>query len=129
MRLGMMMAAAVLAAATPVWAQQGGLGLERLRAMDANGDGAITRAEAAAVRGAQFSRLDTDGDGYLSQAERSAAPGGGRLLSRIPDGDSDSRISRAEFMAAPYRGFDRLDADGDGTLSAQELEAARARAG
>jgi hypothetical protein len=32
-------------------------------------------------------------------------------------------------MAAPYRGFDRLDADGDGTLSAQELEAARARAG
>ena len=127
MRLGMMMAAAVLAAATPVWAQQGG-GADRLMAMDANGDGAITRAEAVAARGAQFNRLDADDDGYLSQAERAAAPGGGRLLSRVPDSDGDGRLSRAEMMAAPYRGFDRLDADGNGTLSAQEIETARAGA-
>ena len=127
MRLGMMMAA-VLAAATPGWAQQAG-GSDSVMAMDANGDGAITRAEAAAARGAQFNRLDADGDGHLSQAERSAAPGGGRLLSRIPDGDGDGRLSRAEMMAAPYRGFDRLDADGNGTLSAQELAAARTPAG
>jgi hypothetical protein len=127
MRLGMMMAAAVLAAATPVWAQQRG-GLDRIMAMDANGDGAITRGEAESARGTQFDRLDTDDDGYLSQGERAAAPGGGRMLNRITDGDGDGRLSRAELMAAPYRGFDRLDADGNGTLTAQELEAARARA-
>jgi hypothetical protein len=128
MRLGMMIAAVVLAAASPVWAQQRGGGLDRLVAMDANGDGAITRAEAEAARTAQFNRLDTDHDGYLSQAERAAAPGGGRMLNQLPDGDSDGRISRTEMMAAPYRGFDRLDADGNGTLSAQEIETARARA-
>lgn len=127
MRIGMAAAAAVLAAATPVWAQQGG-GLERLMAMDANGDGAITRAEAQAARRAQFGRLDTDGDGYLTQAERSAAPMGARMLAQIPDPDSDGRVSRDEMMAAPYRGFDRLDADGDGTIGAAEIEAARSRA-
>jgi len=128
MRLGMVIAAAVLAVATSVWAQQRGGGVDMLMAMDANGDGVITRAEAEAARTAQFNRLDTNEDGYLSQAERSAAPRAARMLNRLPDGDSDGRISRAEMMAAPYRGFDRLDADGNGTLSAQEIETARARA-
>lgn len=128
MRLGMMVAAAVLAATSPVLAQQRG-GFERLMAMDTNGDGAISRGEAEAARRFQFGRLDSDADGYLSEAERAAAPGSGRMLNQIRDADDDGRLSRAEVMAAPYRGFDRLDANSDGTLSAEELEAARARAG
>ena len=127
MRLSMMLAAAILAAATPALAQQRG-GLDRLMALDANGDGAVTRAEAQTARRLQFGRLDTDGDGYLSETERAAAPGGGRMLNQIPDPDGDGRISRDEMMAAPYRVFDRLDADSDGTISAAEIEAARARA-
>jgi Ca2+-binding EF-hand superfamily protein len=126
MRLGMMLAAAVLAAATPAAAQQRG---DLVRQMDANSDGTITRAEARAARETFFSRLDTNNDGYLSRDERAAAPRGGRMLRAIRDRDDDCRISRAEMMAAPYRGFDRLDTDGDGTVSAQEIEAARSRAG
>jgi hypothetical protein len=127
MRLGMMIAAAVLTAATPALAQQRG-SLERFMAMDSNGDGSITRAEARAAREASFSRTDTNGDGYLSEAERSAAPGAGRMLNAVPDGNGDGRISRAELMAAPYRGFDRLDADDNDVVSAEEIEAARSRA-
>jgi Ca2+-binding EF-hand superfamily protein len=125
---GLLAAALLLASSGAAWAQTGG-GLQRLRAMDANGDGVITRAEAESARQTQFARLDTDHDGYLSQAERSAAPGGGRMLNMVPDPDADGRISRAELMAAPYRVFDRLDANDDGAISAAEIEAARARAG
>lgn len=127
MRIGLIVAAAVLTAATPVWPQRGG-GLDRLMEMDGNGDGAITRAEARTARGAMFSRLDADGDGHLSQSERSSAGAGARMLNQIPDADGDGRISRDEMMAAPFRGFDRLDTNGDGIVSAAEIEAARSRA-
>jgi Ca2+-binding EF-hand superfamily protein len=51
------------------------------------------------------------------------------MLNMVADPDADGRISRAELMAAPYRVFDRLDANDDGAISAAEIEAARARAG
>jgi hypothetical protein len=37
--------------------------------VDANGDGVINRAEAAAVANLDFAGCDNDGDGYLSRQE------------------------------------------------------------
>lgn len=120
--------AAWLTAAAPAWAQREGA-LDVLLAMDRNGDGAVTRAEAQAARAAMFDRLDADDDGYLTETERSA--GGDRMRRGMAraDADNDGRISRAEAMGQPYRGFDRVDRDHDGVISAQEIETVRALMG
>lgn len=49
---------------------------------------------------------------------------GDRMKAMIEDSDKngDGRISRAEFTG-PERMFDRVDSDGDGILSSEELEA------
>jgi Ca2+-binding EF-hand superfamily protein len=100
-------------------------------ALDANGDGAITRAEARDGRQAMFDRMDTDRNGYLSESERAGARGDRATRQGLGDADSnnDGQVSRAEAMAAPYRGFDRLDANNDDVVSSQELEAVRTRLG
>lgn len=116
--------------ATPALAQGGAGGaIQRLLAMDTNNDGQITRAEAEIGRAAGFDRMDTDHDGALSEAERQVLQG--RMAAGVARGDAngDGQVSRAEFMAMPFIGFDRLDADHNNVLSAQELEVARNMAG
>jgi hypothetical protein len=99
--------------------------------IDANGDGAITRAEARAARAAMFERLDINQDGRVTRAERDAvaqqiaARGAGRM--DRADANNDGAISEAEFMNQPYRGFDFLDRNHDGVLSAAETADLRAR--
>lgn len=43
--------------------------------VDANGDGAISRGEAAAVEGLDFATVDANQDGQIDQAEYAAASG------------------------------------------------------
>ena len=61
--------------------------VERLRAADANGDGALTKAEFAAYRAQQFQRLDRNGDGYLTDADTQQlkAPQRDELMERAWD--------------------------------------------
>ncbi|MDX2235075.1 MAG: hypothetical protein NW200_11320 [Hyphomonadaceae bacterium] len=110
-------------------AQEGGL-QARLRAADANKDGQLTKAEAVAGRERAFAAMDTDGDGFITEAERAAVRakagkgrGGGREGGG--DADGDGKISRAEFLGAPYPLFERLDANRDDVLDAEELAVAR----
>lgn len=46
---------------------------------------------------------------------------------RQMDGNGDGRISVAEYVAYMSRGFQRMDADGDGILEARELPGGRGR--
>ena len=68
---------------------------------DANGDGAITRAEAQAAGTARFARMDANSDGRLDQA----------------DWDQVRQQRRAAM-------FQRLDTDGNGSITRPEWEQA-----
>ena len=76
-----------------------------------------------------FDHLDADGDGAVTGQEMAAlssgpaaSMGGGRLRRMIAQSDSsnDGRVSREEMVAGAERMFRRLDADGDGVLSESE---------
>lgn len=122
--------------------------LARLTAMDANGDGAVSREEMQAARQARradmadrrFARLDADSNGSISRAEfdagraahgpraERAGRGGGRhgpmrpgardKAERGPVVIADARVKLTEQFA-------RLDANRDGVVTADEQRAAR----
>ena len=136
-----LVAAAILAATMATAAAQGGGGMAgRIAAMDLNHDGSITKAEAQAARESEFRAVDADHDGFLSQAERDArraqfaamrpegASGKGKRGGGHQDANGDGKVSHDEFMNAPYRMFERIDANHNNVLEASELAAARTRA-
>src|SRR5215468_6743946 len=71
-------------------------GEKRMKAMDVNNDGVISRDEWKGKPEA-FNRIDKNGDG---------------------------KISRDEWKGNPKR-FDRLDANGDGAITKEEIRGAR----
>ncbi|PEQ10724.1 hypothetical protein B2G71_20620 [Novosphingobium sp. PC22D] len=108
--------------------------MERLRAADTNGDGAVSRAEFLAMRASQWQRFDRDSDGYFS---RDDLPGfaqkrwdGDRIstLRQEFDTNRDGRISRAEFVDGPTTLFDLADTDRDGRVTEAEAQAMTERA-
>lgn len=77
---------------------------------DANRDGQITQTEFVDARVQRLTAMDTNRDGSITGAERSSA----------------KQARRAERMAGR---FDRLDADGNGSISRAEFEARPGAAG
>jgi Ca2+-binding EF-hand superfamily protein len=88
----LLLAAVPSAAALPAAAQ----GLDELREVDTNGDGAIDVAEARAVAHARFAMADRDRNGALSEKE---------------------------FTDMAMRRVSMLDTDGDGKVTRQEIRA------
>lgn len=103
-------------------------------AMDANGDGQITRDEMASQRMARFEDADADGDGALSfeeleaEARTRATDHVERMMERL-DSNEDGKLTPAELAEAPGadRRFRRMDRDGDGAITKAEFDAARDR--
>jgi Ca2+-binding EF-hand superfamily protein len=110
--------------------------------LDANGDGSISQAEACAgPKGADgllcknFAKVDANNDGVVSKMEMRAARamhmhhvGFNRM-----DADQNGAISQAEACGGPRgaegklcKAFDAIDTNKDGSLSKEELQAARA---
>jgi Ca2+-binding EF-hand superfamily protein len=96
---------------------------------DTNGDGAIDRSEAAKAPklAEHFDRLDANKDGRISADERpqrgmrGGRHGSGGALVKL-DANADGVVDRSEAAKAPKLAehFDRLDANKDGRISADE---------
>ena len=103
-----------------------------MKHLDKDGDGLISREEAqAAPRLAKhFDEIDTSKDGFLSKDELAAARVKMKdaMFARI-DTDADGRISREEAARFPRLAhhFDQIDANKDGYLTKDELQAAHSR--
>ena len=108
-------------------------GMERLHQADTNGDGMISRDEAAALPriAKHFDEIDANHDGQVTADELRAFHQSLRAAHwKKLDTDGDGRISRAEAQAGAPRlaeHFDQLDANKDGFLTPDELAAAHRR--
>ena len=95
--------------------------------LDKNGDGSISREEAAAHPrlSESFDSIDTNKDGMLSADELRAARASHRGQHPKLDTNRDGSISRDEAKAAPRlaENFDAIDSNKDGQLSRDEMAA------
>ena len=111
------------------------------RKLDANRDGVVTRAEVEqklrrdaldlAARRARllFARIDTDRNGQISPDEFVKANSvqlkpidASATMARL-DANRDQKVSLVEYRILTTAGFDRLDGDRDGILTAAEQRA------
>lgn len=121
--------------------------------LDTNGDGVLSVEEMQAPMLERFQSADTDGDGNLSADELNAARpekgegkrfGGGKfgkdggnrgdraakMIAKL-DSDGDGLLSLEELSAnpKPAQMFEKIDANGDGAISQEEFDAAHAEMG
>lgn len=90
---------------------------------DTNGDGFVSKEEFAAGRNAMFAKLDANGDGFIDQAELDKAREAWHQRASKP-AQTDTG-TQAEAQNKQHRGFmQRMDADGDGKVTAQEFAVA-----
>lgn len=120
-------------------AKMRGAALPAFSDLDTDGDDVISAAEMTAFHSAKFTGADSNGDGFLDLAELGAmakAPGPRRpmptaeriagmvekLMARA-DKNGDAVLSRDEVKGPFAHKFDTVDADSDGVVSAEELQA------
>lgn len=124
--------ASVLAAGAAIAAPAPATGARHAR-LDANGDGAIDRTEAAARPGfaARFDQLDRNHDGRLDASERPQhGQRRGERFAKL-DANHDGAVDRNEAKAVPKLAgkFDQLDRNHDGRIDAGERPQHHGRGG
>ena len=126
--------------------QHGGMSFMRgmmFWSMDRNDDGFVDRSEFDKFRTKMFERMDADGDGQLSEQEmknrhgggygghhqrrdhRGQRHGGGRhnggMMFWFLDRNTDGFVDRAEIDAYRTKRFEKLDSDGDGRITQDDM--------
>lgn len=102
----------------------------RIQELDLNDDGEISTAEIESATANQALAIDTDGDGLISVDEITAMQERKRqqhIANRLSkaDANSDGSVSLAEFAEQHTARALRLDRDGNGVISADEMRPQR----
>jgi Ca2+-binding EF-hand superfamily protein len=129
-----LVAAAVLTTAGVALAQgwsgrpgPGGGGMGLMETFDANKDGKVTQAEIDAYRNDQLTKFDKDGNGQLNLEEYQALWADAmrqRMVRQFQahDADGNGSVTAEEFRDRYARMVARLDRDGNGEITANELQ-------
>lgn len=108
--------------------------------MDTDGDGSVSRDEFLAHHKSRYAKMDTDGDGVISDEEKAAAKEARKakreehrakmkerrkqhhekMMTRY-DANKDGKLDASEREAMASDHFAKMDKNGDGVLSADEL--------
>jgi Ca2+-binding EF-hand superfamily protein len=101
---------------------------ERLKALDANKDGAVSLDEFLAGRKPPFERLDANKDGVITSADLEAnakemVDYWARVMIKRLDANKDGKVSRDEFGARAREGFSFRDLNSDGRIDGDDLPA------
>ena len=102
-------------------------GDDKLDRLDADKDGKITAAEYTAGSKTAFDKLDANADGKVTAAEMDAAYSTSKAAvgaTKAPSGERIKALSSVEHEAGSRAMFDQLDANKDGSLTAEEIKAA-----
>ena len=98
---------------------------QRFQQMDQDGNGLVSQQEFADHRAERVAKADQNGDGQLSEAEFMASAQSRmqermrRMFARL-DQDQDGILSGSELTAKGPM-FEKLDGNGDGALSLEEM--------
>jgi len=127
---------AVVAIAAPEGREARGAMQDRIKQADTNGDGMLSRAEAAALPRIlkHFDEIDTNHDNQITAEELRAyhekmrgehEKTRGEHWKKL-DTNGDGKISKEEAKAAPRLAerFDQIDTNKDGFITPDELKAA-----
>jgi Ca2+-binding EF-hand superfamily protein len=101
---------------------------EHFGALDANKDGSLSESEFMAARQVRSdARAQRDGAQSSRKMGRHAHRGGmhGMMMLHMADTNGDNAVSRDEARAAAEAHFAKVDANKDGSISAEERKAAR----
>ncbi len=118
-----------------------GGGGDRLKEMDKNGDGNLSKDEVPERAWEYMSRADKNGDDVLSKEElegmraaaggRDGRPGGdagaGDMFANL-DKDKDGKLTEAEVPEQLWARLSKADKDADGAVSKAEMDAVRGAA-
>ncbi|MES1150612.1 MAG: EF-hand domain-containing protein [Dongia sp.] len=94
-----------------------------LARVDTDKDGKISKAEFDTESTALFKRLDKNSDGKIAADEVPARHWGKGPQFGMMDTDKDGKVTKAEFTAAEDHMFQKLDANGDGVITPDEMQA------
>ena len=116
------------------WGRHGGGAMRFFEQFDANQDGRLTQAEIDQVRQSRLAEFDQNGDGSLSLEEYQALWMDAmreRMVDRFQshDDDGDGLVTSEEFGAPFDRMISRLDRNGDGEVTLDELQRRGERGG
>ena len=91
---------------------------------DKDGDGKVAVSELDARHKEMLAEADKDGDGYVTKDEMRSlheSHMADRKARMFPDANNDGKVSRREFEDATRDHFNKMDKDGDGLLTEEEM--------